>query len=203
LKTRSIRHPSVALGLVEAAHNGDGDLQAWCECLLEGARALFLQPIVNIGLAARGEDSYSLRAAVSNLPGMLEYFKAELRTTKASAYDAVFRFPRQVGTMKAVLGSAPSELDVREYERMAHSADALGLVALADDDSLMIGVPHPERISLSSAEHTLLARSALHLEAGLRVRLRPGREIAVLRSDGKLLHAGGGALRTRSRPGAP
>ena len=182
---------SGALGLVEAAHDGDGDWQSWCDRLLASALPLFPSQVVNIALMTRGRDRYELTAGASNLPGIVEHYRAQVREVNATEYDLFMRFPRQVGTMNSLLGPAPAPARVEEFRQMVGAPDTLGLVAITDNVTAMVGVPQTEPIQLAAAEQRLLGRVALHIEAGLRLRLYPGSEIAVLDPDGRLLHARG------------
>ncbi len=179
------------MGLVEAAHDGRGDCQAWCERLLEGALPFFPAEVINIGLAERGEAHYVLRAGASNLPGIVEHYRTAIRTVSAVEYDPYMRFPRQVGSMNEIIGPDPPSAREAEFMKMVGARDTLGLVGLRDQYSLMVGVPQKKRVQLAHAERQLLARVALHIEAGMRLRLSPGSEVAVLHPDGRLLHAEG------------
>lgn len=192
LKTRTITKTSAALGLVEAAHDGNGDWQAWSERLLEGAKPLFTSTMVNLGIARRRERHFEFMAGASdNLKGLYEYYRAQVPSIPVADVEPLWRFPRLVSTLSGILGATPHARHVEEFTRVTGAPDVLGLVAIVDDVSLSLGAPHPARIQLGAAERRLLARVTLHVEAGLRLRLHPGSEVAVLRPDGHLLHAEG------------
>ncbi len=198
IKARSVSCASAALRLIEAAHDGTADWQAWCEKLLEGALPLFPSQVVNVAVATRGAARYELTAGASNLPGIVDHYRAQCRSVDASEFDPFMRFPRQVGTMNEILDRNPPPARVREFRSMVGAPDTLGLIAIADNVSLLVGVAQHKILQLRAAEQRLLGRVALHLEAGLRLRLYPGTEIAVLHPDGRLLHASG-ALRDHAR----
>jgi DNA-binding NarL/FixJ family response regulator len=179
------------LGLVEAAHSSGGDLQAWCERMLEGALPLFSRQLVGVAVSTRREARYELTACASNLPVAIEQYRAQFRDGDAREFDPFMRFPRQVGTMSAINGSDATLSRVRDFTEIVGMPDTLGLIAIVDNVSLTVGVAHPRRIQIPATEERLLSRVALHMEAGLQLRLNPGSEIAVLHPDGRLLHAAG------------
>lgn len=186
---------SAALGLVEAAHDGSGDWQAWSERLLAGAKPLLTSPLVNVGVARRREHHFDFLAGASeNLAELYEYYRTEAHRIPVAEIDPLWRFPGLVSTMTGILGPNPPIFHAQEFSRMTGAPDVLGLVAIVDDISLMIGAPQAHRIDLSTSEQRLLSQVTLHVEAGLRLRVHPGTEVALLHSDGRLVHAEG-ALR--------
>ena len=192
MTTKTITRVTAALGLVEAAHDGNGDWQAWCETLLAGAKPLLTSSMVNLGLARRREHHFEFVAGASdNLPQLYEYYRSQTPRIPATDADPLWRFPRLVSTMNAILGPDPSSYHVQQFMKMSGAPDVLGLVAVVDDLSLMIGAPHGERIALGVSERRLLSQVTLHVEAGLRLRAHPGTEIAILDPSGRLLHAEG------------
>lgn len=187
------------MGLVEAAHDGDGDWQAWSERLLASAKLLLTSPMVNIGVARRRAFHFDFLAGASeNLAALYEYYSTQVPQMPVAEVDPFWRFPRLVSTMRGVLGPHPPPQNVQDFVRMTGAPDVLGLVAIVDDVSLMIGGPHTHQIDLSASERRLLSQVTLHVEAGLRFRVHPGTEIALLYPDGRLVHAEG-ALRDKAQ----
>lgn len=148
--------------------------------------------MVNLGIARRREHHFEFVAGASDsLKGLYEYYSTQVPNIPVAEVDPLWRFPKLVSTINTVVGVNPRAGHVEEFIRITGAPDVLGLVAIVDDVSLSIGAPHPERIQLGAAERRLLAQVTLHVEAGLRLRLHPGTEVAVLRPDGHLLHAQG------------
>jgi DNA-binding CsgD family transcriptional regulator len=77
---------------------------------------------------------------------------------------------------------------------MLKAADMLALAARSEArHSLAIISMRPQRATLGLQHRMLLSRVALHIEVGLRLRLDPQSVVAVLKPDGRLVHADGNA----------
>jgi DNA-binding NarL/FixJ family response regulator len=189
-----VAKPSSAMGLIEAAHRGEGDLQAWVDGLLDAARPLIKSKSLNVGIGRRGETHFEFVKAASVMPGIVEYWAHLASTVPATNFDAFWRFPAYVGSANAVAaGGIPSPGHLADFLSMVGARDVLGLVAMVDDHSLSIGAPYDETINLAAADQQLLTLVTLHVESGLRLRIRPSAPLAILRPDGRLLHAEGPA----------
>jgi DNA-binding NarL/FixJ family response regulator len=193
--TRILTKTGVAMDLVEAAHEGSGGWQAWCERLQETARPLLSFEHTTTMIMRRAEHDYQWVAGASSIPGLADDYAVRLPQVPAADLDPFGRFQGHVGTMVSVLrGEAPAPA-LRGFVEMLAARDLLGLVAIADDHSFVISCPAREPIQLASADRQLLTQVFLHVEANLRLRLKPGSELAVLRPDGRVLHAAGLARR--------
>lgn len=189
------------MSLIEAAHAGDGDWQAWCDGLLDGAQRLFTSPFANLGIGRRGEAHYEILASASPLEQVRAYAAQFVPTMDARLLDPFWRFPHYVGTSADIHRSSAMDPHLIEFHVLAGSEDILGLVAMADEYSISIGAPHAERISISRDDRRLLTQVALHLEAGLRLRVQPSATIAWLETNGRVAHAEGELQSAEAREG--
>ncbi len=179
------------MDLVEAAHDGSGDWQAWCERLQNAARPLLNFEHVTTTIMRRAENQYQWVAGTSSIPGFAAANEVLLPQVPPAELDPFGRYQGYVGTMAIVLrGEQPAPALRALLEGLA-ARDLLGLVAVADDLSLAISSHSARPIQMAPAERQLLSQVLLHVEANLRLRLQPGVELAVLRPDGRLLHAAG------------
>lgn len=62
MSTRLVARSTEALRLVEAAHDGDGDWQAWADVLLDAAKRLFTSPMLNLVIGVRGTAHFQALA---------------------------------------------------------------------------------------------------------------------------------------------
>lgn len=184
---------SAALGLVEAAHDGQGDWQAWCERLLHATQPFLSCSLVNLGVLRRHEQRYECVANSSTQLSMRESLRAQVGGAATAELDPFGRYSAYVGTMQRVLGSEPPTPNVSEFMSMVGNMDVLGLVGIVDEYSISVGGPYGvPRLQISTGDRRLLVQVALHLEAGLRLRLRKAAEVGVLSPDGRVLHAENG-----------
>jgi DNA-binding NarL/FixJ family response regulator len=184
---------SAALGLVEAAHDGQGDWEDWSARLRDAAAAMLKGSFVNLGVLRRLQDRYQVAAALSSAPGLGEFMIAQGSSVAPDELDAFGRFSSYVTTMRDVVGHAEPTPGVAQFLTLVSGMDMLGLVGVVDEYSVALGgIYQAPRIRIPATDRRLLLQLALHLEAGLRLRLRKDAEIGILRADGLVLHAEGG-----------
>jgi DNA-binding NarL/FixJ family response regulator len=196
---RLIAKSEAAFRLVEAAHDGRGAWVTWAERIHEAARSLLASGVLSLGVGRRREHGYEVLAAAADDPAVVEYFLSQKDQLAPESLDPYWRFPYLVGTTSGILGAEQKPLLLRNFEANVGAADILGLVALADEFSLSVGVAHPVHVQIGARERQVLTQVTLHLEAGLRVRCRPNDVVAVLDVDGRLLHAKGKLREPESR----
>lgn len=184
--------------LIEAAHRGDGEVQEWTQGLLDAAGPLFGSPGLNLGIGRRGLQRYEMLAVASDSPTALAWWGQAVGQLEPAQLDRFARFPSLVGSIRSVVGDAAAPEDAQRFMDAVDSRDVLGMVAIVDDYSLSFGSPQPTFVELSRAERALLEQVTLHLEASLRLRVRPSSPLAILRPDGRLLHAEGQASKQAS-----
>jgi DNA-binding CsgD family transcriptional regulator len=191
--TGSILRTSAALGLVEAAHDGQGDWQDWAGRLIDAAGAVLTCSFVNLGVLRRAQDRYEIFAGLSSAPGLGEQMLARASSIAPDLLDPFSRLPSYVATMKGILEHGEPPPEVAQFVSLARAMDMLGLVGVVDEYSVSLGAVYStERLRIPATDRRLLLQLALHLEAGLRLRLKKGSEVGVLRPDGLVLHAQGG-----------
>jgi DNA-binding NarL/FixJ family response regulator len=184
---------SAALGLVEAAHDGQGDWREWSARLLDAAAAVLSCSFVNLGVLQRSQDRYDVAAALSSAPGLGEFMIAQASGVAPEALDPFGRFSSYVTTMRDVVGHDDPVPDVAQFMTLLSGMDMLGLVGVVDEYSVTLGgIYQVPRLRIPATDRRLLLQLALHLEAGLRLRLKKAAEVGVLRPDGRVLHAEGG-----------
>ncbi|HEX2872658.1 MAG TPA: LuxR C-terminal-related transcriptional regulator [Polyangiaceae bacterium] len=139
-------------------------------------------------------------AAASFDPAFSRFWAGAL-ADKAEAFDPFARYPNFVGTSTALVGSKPVPEQLSAFQAALGASDILGLVALAGDTSLAMGVPSPTTIKLSSRDRWLLTQVTLHLETALRLRTQPQTEVARLSPTGALLDVSDPSLSTQGVDG--
>jgi DNA-binding NarL/FixJ family response regulator len=185
--TRTVTQASAAMGLIEAAHDAHGDWHAWCQRLLEGAAPLMTAPCINLAVLRRGEHAFDFVAGASNVPGFIENWAPSVPAL--DNLDPMWRYPGYLATASMLVKRDAAGRELENFGESVGAPEALGLVAIVDDFSLSVGAPYPSQVRLAAQEKRLLTQVALHLEAGLQLRLQPGTEVAVLSPDGRVLHA--------------
>jgi DNA-binding NarL/FixJ family response regulator len=187
--------------LVEAAHAGGGDWQAWADGLFDAAQRVFTSPYVNLGLARRERARYSALATASPNQQLTEYLLRTIATVSADVFDPFLRFPHYVGTLLEMQAQHEAAPYIEQCHALMGSADTLGVIAIAGELSVTIGAPHEQAIRIMPAERRLLTQVALHLEAGLRLRAEPQAAIAFIDANGRVVHAEGAARLPAMREG--
>lgn len=121
-------------------------------------------------------------------------FAGWARTLGAPGLRAML-YPRAI---VATFESGASKLDeeraafVRGWAATCGAKDALSLILHPSPGvAAIFFAPAPHRLTLPPARRRRLTQLALHIEAALRLRLRPENVRAVLSSEGKLLHREG------------
>ncbi|MBL9022412.1 MAG: hypothetical protein JNL21_09430 [Myxococcales bacterium] len=198
MATRLIARPEAAFRVVEAAHNGQGDDRAWVEQIAKAAAPLFTANALNLGLVRRRAHHYDVLAVASPSPELERYMTSVTPMLPGPALDPLCRCPQPVSHIRAALGESLHPALLR-FVADQGAADTLGLVAIADDYSLSIGAPYADPIVIDARERRVLTQVALHMEAGLRVRVQPTEVVAVLGTNGRLHHAQGASTKAESR----
>lgn len=189
MKTKVVAKPSAVIGLIEAAHCGEGDWQDWSDRLLAAARPLLRLPQVTMAIMRRQVQNFEPIAGATAAPEVNAYWASRLSKVDAREFDALWRATNHVDVASLAMAGRELPEEVQRFYRAFGCSDALGLVAVVDDVSVVFGASHPSRIQLAAEDRKLLTQAVLHVEAGLRLRLYPGAGIAMLRPDGQLLHA--------------
>jgi DNA-binding NarL/FixJ family response regulator len=198
METRLIARPEAAFGIIEAAHLGHGDWHTWVGQIADAAATFLATGPANVGVGRRRESHYEVLGGASRSREIERYIISLAPTLPGTVLDPLWRCPRHVSTAKEELGTDPHPI-LRQILASIGGGDMLGLVAIVDDHSLSIGAPFEETVSLDPRERHLLTQVALHMEAGLRVRLRPDDVVAVVDTDGRLVHAQGAATQAGGR----
>jgi DNA-binding NarL/FixJ family response regulator len=197
--------PAVATSVIEAAHDAQGDLQAWADQLLVACQSLFDGSLINLSVARRMPDHYDVLAASCSDPLVLEHTLAAIQRNGPRVFDHFYRFPGWVTSTQEVRAEhqLPAYEDLNEFHNMTHAQDSLGLVAIVNDVSMACGTTCSAPIRLGRRDRQFLTRVALHLETGLRLRLQPGAARMMLRPDGRVLDASNGlTITARQRASA-
>ena len=177
---------AAAMDVIEAAHASELGLQPWAELIRDSTRQLLKSPFVNLGIGRRDEQAYSILAAASFAPAFSRFWAGAL-ADQAEAFDPFARYPNFVGTAIALVGSNPVPEQLSVFQAALSARDILGIVALAGDTSLALGVPSPTPIKLNPRDRWLLTQVALHLETALHLRTQPQAEVARLSPNGAFL----------------
>jgi DNA-binding NarL/FixJ family response regulator len=192
LTIRLVARLSKSIDLIEAAHGGDGDLQTWTERLLSAAKSVFASSDLNLGIARRGERAYHVLSRATESSAMDGWWR-KLPDLPPESFDPFVRHARYVSSVRSVAGDGPIPELARDFLDTTGVYDTLGLTAMVDDVSFALGVPHTGVIRLTTPQRHMLTQVALHIESNLRLRVRPASLVAVLRPDGRLIHAENGA----------
>lgn len=196
--TRLIARAEAAFKVVEAAHNGQGEWRAWLAQIVDAAAPLLTATALNLGLVQRRASHYDVLAVAARSPEVERYIMATTSTVPGPELDPMCRCPWPVSTARGVLGESRHPA-LHRFLADQRAADTLGVVALVDDYSLSIGAHYADPIVIGARERRVLTQVALHMEAGLRLRVHPDEVVAVLGTNGRLLHAEGASTAAPSR----
>ena len=199
--TKFVARPTAVLQLVEASHDSGGDLQAWADQLIAAGKSLMASSAFNVGIARRGQRGFEIMGASSVFPGLIDFWLKLMPTIDPALLDRFWRYPHFVSSAAHIASTHPHPGGVDGFYELVGARDILGVVALVDDISVTLGAPFDATLEIAPRDRQLLVQVALHIEAGLRLRVRPNDQLAILRPDGRLLHADGSArdLQTRER----
>ncbi len=197
--TKFVAKPAEVVRLIEAAHDGGGDLQAWAEQLVAAGKSLMMSSAFNVGIARRTQRGFDILGASSVLPGLIEFWLKLMPSIEPELLDGFWRHPQFVSTAASIAGAEPRPTGVDGFYELVGARDILGVVALVDDVSVTLGAPFDARLQIAPHDRQLLVQVALHIESSLRLRVRPGDQLAILHPDGRLLHAQGSARDDETR----
>lgn len=192
-----VRRPFAALAVLEAAHEAGGSLQEWGDRVAQAASELYGNTAA-LSVVERGSEFYRevLRA---NLPqaDFPPSFDPIFRQAGLEVTDRAYLSHERVRSIADIADTAAQEDPMKEFWNLYSEAtgirDGIGITGWVGRTGFAVFTWLDSRVVLTPRERTLLVQLSLHLEQSLRLRLSPKEEIAVVRPNGKILHAGEGA----------
>jgi DNA-binding CsgD family transcriptional regulator len=187
------------VAIAEAAQREAASDEAWAEGVLAAARGVLLTDSIALLSAVFPEaKAPELRVFVGGITfGELAFSQlSRMVQTDRSAIDTFFFPPSIVNTHSRLAARATplAREAMAHYRSEAGIADALGAVVNpTTNESTVLFAGSKQTIALRRTETELLTRTALHVEAGLRMRRRPEVVRAVLAPDGRIVHLEAGA----------
>ena len=186
-----VRSSAEWMRLVEASYRPAGDLRAWGEAVFEAARPL---------LGGNGTILHVIRhsaaGVVTDVPLLCSDFQVNTGVARHEVPSPkvlrAFYYPPSVAhTFGELRRRSDNETaaHVRAYSETTGIAEGVGLV-LHPEPGVVAVLQNvlDETAALTPSERLRLTRIGLHLEAALRLHLRPGALVAVMRPDGRLEH---------------
>jgi len=210
--TQLIRSRAAAIDVLEAAHASSASVQIWLEGIARTLDAMLDTPPNTPGGVAlmvlkKVDGQYDLLKSEGDAKGA---WRVPWSTNgyPPQAHDWVGADPRVLDAFhqSAIVdtrcnvaeGLAPGLEDPSgPLLKLVGMKDALGMNAPAGNLLLNASALWPEPIKLGHAERLLLSQITLHLAAGLALLQATSREVAVIDTRGRMVHATG-ALRERA-----
>ena len=197
------------IGLLEASYRLDGSLDDWLRGVLESA-----QDELDVGLGAYGqviglsENGPTVESVVALGPmsGLEADARASTQGAPAAAFDALFRSGMVAGSARDILersGYGEDFADEVSRSTGGRITDFLGVIAPdGEGRAISLGGAHPKRARVDAGALRRWTRVAAHIGAGGRLHdelssARGGSEEAVMRPDGRVVHAVGAATSAR------
>jgi DNA-binding NarL/FixJ family response regulator len=186
----------VAVGVLEAAHAGQGTLQSWLDDLVDATRRLVpAAELVVAAIVERHVDHWELIAGdtAAHSVGPLAEFGRMLPHVDPVALDAYYRIPEHVDTHGRIRSRSPAARVVGDgFVQNLGVEDSVALIAQGGSGiSMVLFSLASQAIDLPPQDRLLLTRTAAHVEAALRVRVADGSPVAVLGVDGRVVDAEG------------
>jgi DNA-binding CsgD family transcriptional regulator len=177
--------------IIEAAVDDTGDDRAWGEALVAALKSALPRSEV-VGFLATPTRLELAPSAILVAPGWsaVEETIGTMHRAPLSAFEAFFNPPAPVVTQHEILRA--SHQTVGSYMRgtghLARVPDAVGLVTHPTPEwTVALFASHDSEIVLTRHERRLLARVAMHVEAGFRARKMPGAVKATITADGRVI----------------
>jgi DNA-binding CsgD family transcriptional regulator len=191
--TDLILDPSRGLEVLEAASREANDVGTWLDDLSGAVGRLLPSSITNGALlVAASEHGHRLLHAAYGSPFSDEHLAFVTDRMDDPRMVEPFMFESQHVTTLADIRPHLREADRRSmltFLQTVGAQETLALMARSDaSHALAIFGVFPQRERLSMRTRMALSRIALHIEAGLRLRLDPASLVAVLRPDGRFVH---------------
>lgn len=185
--------------VLEASYAAADDHSAWAERVCEAARAVF-DPSAIVGMTALEHSASCVRMDMRLATGvsreMARGYAGMFADAGPRAVRQIFYPPGLVTThVELEPHIDPDLVDVMRGSRAALGIhDCLGLVLHPKPGTAgVLFVGRDSTIAIPRHARELLTRMVLHVEAGLRIRLRPQSVLAVVGVDGRALHRIDGA----------
>lgn len=193
---------SRAVDVLDAAARETGSVVAWVDEVTRAVDALLPSPLGFAALLVEIQGQGGKIVHVTPSPTMSDELLAytDLRMQERAIFEPFYLDSQHVNTMADIRPHLTDDAQRATAWSMEtlQAQDFLGLVTRTEaTHSLAIIGIRPQRESLSTRVRLALGRIALHIEAGLRMRLDPMSIVAVLHPDGRFAHA---EAEARSRP---
>lgn len=161
MKSIQIAHPSAAIELIAAARQITPHWESWGKEVTSVSQQLFGPSLIALNVVERHEDGFR---------------PLHIWTSSRNA---------------ELLALLDSDVDPLPPEEVASLADGMALTCRADSTQVALSVFTDRPLTLTRDDRRLLTQVSLHIEQALRLRLGQANELAILRPDGKVLHAEG------------
>lgn len=184
--------------VVEACYASAPEHVTWSERVVDACRRMLpAAPILAItGFTHTADCKRFEPLLVAGVPADAAASQWELLRREPTALRDLYYPPAIVTTHSRLEPSlsAGSLAYLRRSRELMGLSDCLGLLVHPSPGTVVVlFAGHRSPIALPRHTQTTLAQLALHLEAGLRIRLRPESVLGVLAPDGRLLHREHGA----------
>lgn len=196
MKSIQIAHPSAAIELIAAARQITPHWESWGKEVTSVSQQLFGPSLIALNVVERHEDGFRpLHIWTSSRNAeLLALLDSDVDPLPPEETEAMYDW-RRVESMNELL------LRVREYPnavarihrslKVASLADGMALTCRAGSTQVALSVFTDRPLTLTRDDRRLLTQVSLHIEQALRLRLGQANELAILRPDGKVLHAEG------------
>jgi DNA-binding CsgD family transcriptional regulator len=185
---------SHAVGVLEAVANHVSGVGAWVDAVTGAVDALLPSPLGNGALLNEVCDSGGRIVHVTRGPSMSDELLtyADEHMHRPDIFEPFYLDSQHVCTAADVRPSLTAEgnQSLERSLKMLNAQDLIGLAARSESSHALAIIGIRQRHEpLSTRVRLALGRVALHIEVGLRLRLDPASLVAVLRPDGRLVHA--------------
>jgi DNA-binding CsgD family transcriptional regulator len=191
-----LRSHSAAMNVLEAAHLEAKDVNEWAGRVAAAGDLLFDLPLLTLSVVERRLDHYAELVRAGS--GVAGYDRVE--DVPVPVMDCLFRLAQVARPIDLVQHMpAPFQAHWQEFTTSIGMLGGGGIMGYVGRICFALFGFMPEQNVLSAKERLLMSQVAAHVEAGLGLCLGEGKEVAVLRPDGRIEHARGEARALDSR----
>jgi DNA-binding NarL/FixJ family response regulator len=180
--------------ILEAAYAEERDDRLWAQNIVEAARRTFGNAPVGFSVLRHEDDFRAIRTELLTTAGFPTPPRAIEHTGPSLPPEAIkaFFYPRALATTHSEVevgfdrGTAES---MARYRQAIGCSDVVGILAHPEPRTVaVLSLAMNEMHRLNKEERRLLSRIALHLESATRLRRNPDAVLAVVSSNGRILH---------------
>lgn len=204
MKAIHIAQPRAAIELIAAARQLTPDWESWGEQFSAIGREFFGTSLIALNIVERQVDGFLPLYTLSPIDNaqFQALLDSDVDPLPPEEAETMYDWRRVETLDELLMRVSKCRTAVSRIHRCLESAalaDGMALTCRAGATQVALSVYSDRPIALSRDEQRLLTQVSLHLEQALRLRLGRATELAIVRPDGRVLHAEGALEKQEAR----